>query len=135
MTYFIAIIVSLFLLTGCLGKWVSEANSQEVVCSKTQTQFLEERMSDIKTVHLVVGEPLDKFLLGVNEYRIQAKMKPLDADSLVVGELKNGNLAIALFKDKCFIERTDYVTTSDNMKAMFHLYKSADILKGFGDAV
>jgi hypothetical protein len=27
------------------------------------------------------------------------------------------------------------VTTSDNMKAMFHLYKSTDILKGFGDAV
>jgi hypothetical protein len=130
MKYFIAILVSLFLITS-----PSIVLSQEVVCSKTQTQFLEERMADVKAIHLIVGEPLDKFLLGVNGYRIEAKMKPLDADSLLVGELKNGNLAIALFKNKCFIERTDYVTTAENMKKMFHLYQSADILKGFGDAV
>jgi hypothetical protein len=134
MKYLITILVSVFFLSGCLGKWVSEAKSQEV-CLMTHTRFLEDRVKFIQKMDLVLDERLEKFLTGVNKYRETVNKEPLKSDTLIVAELKDGRVAIALFLNKCFVPLSDYVTDLETMTRMLTLYDSVDILKGIRDAV
>lgn len=101
----------------------------------TQTEFLEQNKDHILKLHVVPDGELQIFLTEINAKRAVAKMHPLEADIMLLAELKAGMFGIAMFKDTCIVPGSVIAGPMGKMFMFLKELKSEHILSVTGGAV
>lgn len=113
-----------------------KAADPEVRCvTPTQTEFLEENKDHILKLHVVPDEKLKVYMNELNIKRAAVKMFPMEADIMLLGELKSGIFGIVLFKNHCVVPGSIVAGPIAKMFIFLKSLKSESILSVVGSAV
>lgn len=138
MKYVYATVLCLLLAAGVMvlgPRWAVAADAEVRCITPTQTEFLEENKDHILKLHVVPDEKLQVYLTELNIKRAAVKMFPMEADIMLLGELKQGIFGIVLFKDHCVVPGSIVAGPIAKMFMFLKSLKSESILSVVGPAV
>jgi hypothetical protein len=114
-----------------LGLLVTPAVSAEV-CSIPVVKFLSDNSDNITKLHVYKDDVAQKLLSKVNDYRVSKGGDQLDADTFVVGELKNGNIGIMWVKGECVVLGSVLAVSLEAYRQVMRDFGMEDIVKDIG---